>query len=183
MRRETSLAVSSAAAMSHAFAGVRSYSRLRLGEYEFDVKAGELCHAGRRTVLQSQPHKILVLLVEQPGEVVTRDEIQQRLWPGDVIVNFEVGINQAIRKLRQALDDCAASPRFIETVGRRGYRLKVPVAVSETPVIAEPSRAVVQLAAREVRTEEFAMLVGALLQLLRLTSRESTQMHRFTDLL
>jgi len=104
-------------------------SRVRLGEFEFDRKAGELRQGDSRIVLQSQPHKILLMLTDHPGEVVTRLEIQQRLWPDDVIVSYEVSINQAMSKLRHALDDSAVKPRFIETVGRRGYRLIAPVEV------------------------------------------------------
>jgi len=76
------------------------------------------------------------MLLEQPGEIVTRDEIQQRLWPDGIIVNFEVSINQAVSKLRHALNDSAAHPRFVETIGRRGYRLLVPVKPGEeTPIL------------------------------------------------
>ena len=98
-------------------------SHVRLGEHEFDCKAGELRSVRGKVVLQTQPHKILLMLLEQPGELVTREEIQQSLWPDGIIVNFEVSINQAMSKLRHALNDSAANPRFIETVGRRGYRL------------------------------------------------------------
>jgi DNA-binding winged helix-turn-helix (wHTH) protein len=98
-------------------------SRVRFGEFEFDCKAGELRRGEEKIVLQSQPHKILLMLVGRPGEFVTRDEIQQRLWTDDVIVNFDVSINQAMSKLRHALNDPANNPRYIETIGRRGYRL------------------------------------------------------------
>lgn len=111
-------------------------SHIRLGEHEFDWRAGELRSARGKVILQTQPHKILLMLLEQPGEIVTRREIQQRLWPDDVIVNFEVSINQAMSKLRHALHDSAAHPRFIETVGRRGYRLLVPVDPVEEPTAA-----------------------------------------------
>jgi DNA-binding winged helix-turn-helix (wHTH) protein len=111
-------------------------SHIRLGEHEFDCKAGELRSGRGKVVLQTQPHKILLMLLEQPGEIVTRDEIQQRLWPDGIIVNFEVSINQAVSKLRHALNDSAAHPRFVETIGRRGYRLLVPVKpVEETPIV------------------------------------------------
>ncbi|HKD83652.1 MAG TPA: winged helix-turn-helix domain-containing protein [Terriglobales bacterium] len=106
-------------------------SHIRLGEHEFDCRAGELRSGRGKVILQTQPHKILLMLLEQPGEIVTREEIQQRLWPDGIIVNFEVSINQAISKLRHALNDAAANPRFIETVGRRGYRLLVPVDPAE----------------------------------------------------
>ena len=106
-------------------------SRVRIGEFELDCKSGELRRGAKRTVLQNQPHKILLMLIERPGQFVTREEIQEQLWPPDVIVSFEVGINQAVRKLRKDLNDSAAKPRYIETVGRRGYRLLVPVESAE----------------------------------------------------
>jgi DNA-binding winged helix-turn-helix (wHTH) protein len=114
------------AAITRAHAGVMP-AHVRLGEFRLDVKAGELREGACKTVLQSQPLQILLMLLEHPGEVVSRREIQQRLWPEGVIVNFEVSISQAVRKLRSALHDSAAQPRYVETVGRRGYRLKVPV--------------------------------------------------------
>jgi cholera toxin transcriptional activator len=77
--------------------------RVRLGLYEIDPKAGKLRCGDGTSVLQSQPHKILLMLVERPGEIVTRDEIQRQLWPDGTIVNYEVSINQAISKLRHAL--------------------------------------------------------------------------------
>ena len=110
---------------------------LQLGEFEFDAKAGELYAGGQRTILQNQPFKILLMLVEHAGEVVSREEIRQMLWPDGVVVSFEIGISQAIRKLRRAFNDSAVEGRFIETVGRRGYRLKVPVIdIAETSVVA-----------------------------------------------
>jgi DNA-binding winged helix-turn-helix (wHTH) protein len=104
--------------------------RVCFGPFAFDAKAGELREGGRRTVLQGQPHKILVLLLDHPGEVVTRADIQRRLWPDGVFVGYEVCISQAVSKLRRALHDSASRPQYIETVGRRGYRLKVPVTVA-----------------------------------------------------
>ena len=102
-------------------------THVRMGPFTFDVRAGELRDGACNTVLQNQPLQVLLMLLEQPGEVVSRREIQQRLWPEGVIVNFEVSISQAVRKLRFALHDSATQPRYVETVGRRGYRLKVPV--------------------------------------------------------
>jgi len=106
-------------------------AHVRLGQFMFDVKAGELRDGPCKTVLQSQPLQVLLMLLEHPGEVVSRREIQQRLWPEGVIVNFEVSISQAVRKLRCALHDSASQPRYVETVGRRGYRLKVPLTAYE----------------------------------------------------
>jgi serine/threonine protein kinase/Tol biopolymer transport system component len=101
--------------------------RVRLGPFEVDLKAGELRNGVRRIRLQEQPFQILVMLVERPGEVVTLDEIKRKLWPNDTVVEFDHSIHTAIKKLRQALDDSASNPTYVETVARRGYRLMVPV--------------------------------------------------------
>ena len=98
--------------------------RVRFGVFELDLKAGELCLGDLKIVLQDQPFQILQLLVRRAGEVVTREEIEKKLWSEDVIVAFDLGINQAIRRLRRALRDSAESPQYIETVARRGYRLE-----------------------------------------------------------
>ncbi len=102
-------------------------ARVRIGAFELDVKAGELHKAGQKIRLQEQPFQILQMLVERAGEVVTREEIQTKLWPNDTVVEFDHGINTAIRKLRTALDDSAETPSYVETVARRGYRLIMPV--------------------------------------------------------
>jgi eukaryotic-like serine/threonine-protein kinase len=101
--------------------------RVQLGAFELDLKAGELHKAGRRVRLQEQPFQILRMLVERSGELVTTEEIQKKLWPNDTVVEFGHSIHTAMKKLRQALGDSAGSPRYIETVARRGYRLMVPV--------------------------------------------------------
>jgi serine/threonine protein kinase/dipeptidyl aminopeptidase/acylaminoacyl peptidase len=99
----------------------------RFGAFELNLKAGELCKGTRKILLQEQPFQILLMLLEQRGEVVTRDEIKKRLWPNDTVVEFDHSIHTAIKKLRQALGDSAENPKYIETVARRGYRLLVPV--------------------------------------------------------
>jgi DNA-binding winged helix-turn-helix (wHTH) protein len=109
---------------------IRASSRVRLGAYEFDLRAGELLRGEARVVLQEQPLQILRMLVEAHGEVVTREEIKQRLWPNDTVVEFDHSIHTAINKLRKAFDDPANAPAYIETVARRGYRLMVPVETS-----------------------------------------------------
>lgn len=101
---------------------------MRFGVYEVDLAAGELRRQGRRVSLQDQPFQILCALLEQPGELVTREQIRQRLWPADVHVDFERGLNKAVLKLREAIGDSAENPRFIETVPRKGYRFIAPVA-------------------------------------------------------
>jgi len=100
---------------------------VRLGPFRLDLKAGELHKEGRRVRLQEQPFRVLQMLVECPGEVVTREELQKRLWPNDTIVEFDHSINAAIKRLRDALGDTAEEPKYVETVARRGYRLVVSV--------------------------------------------------------
>jgi DNA-binding winged helix-turn-helix (wHTH) protein len=97
-------------------------SALRFGVFELDPKAGELRKNGMKVRLQGQPIDILVLLLQRPGEIVTREELQKDLWPADTFVDFEQGLNNAMVRLRAALDDDAESPHFIETLPRRGYR-------------------------------------------------------------
>lgn len=104
---------------------------LRFGLFEFDVIAGELYNEGRRVPLQEYPRQVLATLLERPGEIATREELRDRLWKTDTFVDFEHGLNTAIKKLRQALGDSAAAPRYIETLARRGYRLLAPVTVAE----------------------------------------------------
>jgi DNA-binding winged helix-turn-helix (wHTH) protein len=95
---------------------------LRFDVYALDLRAGEFYKSGRKIKLQEQPFQILAMLLEHPGEVVTREEMRQRLWPGDTFVDFEHSLNTAIKKIRRALNDEAGKPRFVETLRRRGYR-------------------------------------------------------------
>ncbi|MCI0354134.1 MAG: tetratricopeptide repeat protein, partial [Acidobacteria bacterium] len=99
----------------------------RFGVFEVNVRAGELLKQGVHIKLQDQPFGILVMLLERSGEVVTRDELRHRLWPQDVFVDFDQGLNKAINKLREALGDSADNPRFIQTLPKRGYRFIAPV--------------------------------------------------------
>ena len=101
--------------------------RLRLGDFEVDLRVGEVRSGDRRVRLQEKSLRVLQILLEHGDELVSRNEIQRKLWPNDTIVDFENGINTAIKKLRQALDDSPETPRYIETIPRRGYRLMVPV--------------------------------------------------------
>jgi eukaryotic-like serine/threonine-protein kinase len=107
--------------------------RARFGAFQLDVKAGELYRGERRVLLQEQPFRVLMMLVERAGDVAMREEIRKTLWPNDTIVEFDHGINRAIKKLREALGDSAENPKYIETVGRRGYRLLLPVDWESTP--------------------------------------------------
>jgi TolB-like protein/Tfp pilus assembly protein PilF len=100
---------------------------LRFGVFEIDVRAGELRRNGVRLKLQEQPFQVLCMLVERTGEVVTREELRNRLWPADTFVDFDHSVNAAIRRLRDALGDSAENPRFVETLARRGYRFIAPV--------------------------------------------------------
>ena len=104
---------------------------LRFGAYQVDRQTGELSDNGRKVKLQVQPFQVLVALLERPGEVVTREDLRQKLWPGDTFVDFDNSVNIAVRKLRQALNDDATQPRFIETLPKRGYRF---IAAVEPPV-------------------------------------------------
>ena len=101
---------------------------VRFEAFELDLRAGELRKDGATPVrLSEQPFRILTMLLEHPGEVVSREEIRKKLWPNDTIVEFEHSISAAMNRLRQALGDSADNPRYIETLARRGYRLMVPV--------------------------------------------------------
>ena len=100
---------------------------VRFGTFEVDRRTGELRRNGMKIKLQEQPLQVLLSLVERPGELVTRDELRARLWQDGTFVDFDHGLNTAVRRLRDALGDSADSPRFVETVARRGYRFLVPV--------------------------------------------------------
>jgi TolB-like protein/Tfp pilus assembly protein PilF len=99
-----------------------SRALVRFGGFELDSDSRELLKQGAKVRLQEQPFQILQVLLEQPGRVVTREELQRRMWPSDTFVDFDRGLYNAIKKLRESLDDSAESPRFIETLSRRGYR-------------------------------------------------------------
>lgn len=106
---------------------LRSTNTVRFEVFEVDLRAQELYKGGRKVKLQVQPFQVLAMLLEQPGEVVTRDEMQKRLWPADTFVDFDHSLNTAIKKLRQALGDDKKKPRFVETLPKRGYRFLVTV--------------------------------------------------------
>jgi len=99
-----------------------SHRRVRFGSFEMDEIAGELWKDGAKIRLQEQPFQILQILLERPGEVATREELRKRVWPSDTFVDFDHGINNAIKRLREALGDTAETPRYVETLPRRGYR-------------------------------------------------------------
>jgi DNA-binding winged helix-turn-helix (wHTH) protein len=132
---------------------------VRFSAYEVRLRAGELYRAGRKIRLQVQPFLVLAMLLEHPGEVVAREELQKRLWPADTFVDFDHSLNTAIKKLRQALSDDKKKPRFIETLPKRGYRFIGTVEPSEgvpsTPSSALPS----------VTTASASSLVGCVAKL------------------
>src|SRR6187401_2470038 len=94
----------------------------RFGTFEVDMRSRELWKGGIRIRLQDQPFEILAMMLERPGEVVTRESLRQRLWPAGTFVDFEHSLNAAVKRLRAALGDDADNPRFVETLHRRGYR-------------------------------------------------------------
>lgn len=116
--------------------------RYRFGIFEVDAATGELRRQGLRIRLKAQPFQLLLMLLQRPGELVTREEICRALWPQDTFVDFEHGVNSAINRLREALGDTANNPRFIETLPRRGYRFVAPVqrvGAQDEPQTAPPS--------------------------------------------
>lgn len=119
-------------------AGVPSHSKVCFGLFEANLETRELRKSGIRIRIQAQPFRILSILLERPGEVVTREEIQHRLWGNDTIVDFDHSLGTAINKIREALGDSAENPRFIETLARRGYRFIAPVSIPEQLTSAAP---------------------------------------------
>jgi TolB-like protein/DNA-binding winged helix-turn-helix (wHTH) protein/Flp pilus assembly protein TadD len=125
--------------------------RLHFGVFEVDLRAGELRKHGLRLRLQEQPFLVLAMLVEHPGEVVTREELQKKLWPADTFVDFDHGLNKAVNKIRDALGDSPESPRFVETVARRGYRFLAEVKTTDAAPVRSPELAPPPVPAAETR--------------------------------
>jgi TolB-like protein/DNA-binding winged helix-turn-helix (wHTH) protein/Tfp pilus assembly protein PilF len=111
---------------------------LRFGQFRFDLRTAEMYKDGKRIKLQEQPCQVLALLIERPGELVSREDLRKKLWPNDTFVDFDHGLNIAVNKLRDALGDSAEEPRFIETLPRRGYRFIAHVDVAETSRESQP---------------------------------------------
>ena len=112
--------------------------KYKFEEFEADLRAAELRKNGNRLKLQMQPFQVLVALLERPKEVVTREELRQRLWPQDTFVDFDHGLNTAMVKLRDVLGDSASKPKFIETIAKRGYRfLGTAEVISDQPAPRE----------------------------------------------
>jgi len=134
---------------------------IRFAVFELDLESAELRKHGIKIKLQQKPFQILALLLERPGEVVTREELQQRLWPSDVFVDFESGLNNAVKKLRAALGDSAETPRFVETVARHGYRFLVtPQSANGTPTASPTLPRPIETAHRGSRIWMAAALVA-----------------------
>jgi TolB-like protein/DNA-binding winged helix-turn-helix (wHTH) protein/Flp pilus assembly protein TadD len=115
------------------------YKRLRFGVFEMDLRTGELRKHGMQVRLQKQPFQVLTMLLEHAGEVVTREELQKNLWPADTFVDFDHGLNKTINKIRDTLGDSAESPRFLETVSRRGYRFLAEVRAVDAGWVPVPT--------------------------------------------
>ena len=112
---------------------VASTRIVRFGVFEVDLKACELRKHGFRIKLAEQPFQVLAFLLERPGEIVTREELRDRLWPGDTFVDFDHGLNNAVMRVREVLLDSSEHPRYVETVPRRGYRFVAPVEETSVP--------------------------------------------------
>src|SRR5215472_2932138 len=101
--------------------------QVSFGEFELDLQTAELRNNGHKFIMQEQPFEVLVVLLERPGQLVTREELTRRLWPSGTFVDFDLGLNKVVNRLRQTLSDSADHPRFIETLPRKGYRFIEPV--------------------------------------------------------
>lgn len=135
-----------------------SHRILRFGTFEVDQRSGELRKGGVRIKLHGQPFEILAMLLERPGQVVTREELRLRLWPADTFVNFDHGVNTGINKLREALGDSADNPRFVETLPRRGYRLLPEVEGADGARAVEAGLAIGVTSRRAVAVLPFKLL-------------------------
>jgi DNA-binding winged helix-turn-helix (wHTH) protein len=124
---------------------------LKFDAYALDLRAGELFKNGKKIKIQEQPVQILAMLLERPGEVVTREELRERLWSEDTFVDFEHSLNTAIKKLRLALNDDPEKPRFIETLRRRGYRFAAAVAESAEGMALRATAPVAKTAGKVAR--------------------------------
>jgi DNA-binding winged helix-turn-helix (wHTH) protein len=132
---------------------------LKFDAYALDLRAGELFKNGKKIKIQEQPVQILAMLLERPGEVVTREELRERLWSEDTFVDFEHSLNTAIKKLRLALNDDPEKPRYIETLRRRGYRFAA-VVVEGAEATAQTAPALVGKPAGKIAAKAATDLVG-----------------------
>src|SRR5215831_19593382 len=141
-----------------------STERVQFGVFELDLQGAELRKNGVKVKLQEQPLKVLQVLLENPGQIVSREDLRRRVWPANTFVEFDQGLYSAIARLRDALGDSSGSPRFIETVARRGYRFIAPVAINPSlPQTQPPEQAEQPLRRRhtlDVRRLIMSMLAG-----------------------
>jgi len=135
------------------FNTARSPGRLRFADFEVDPRSGEVWKHGIRVRLQAQPFQVLCVLIERRGEIVTRDELKQALWPADTFVDFDNGLNTAVKKIRDLLGDPAERPRYVETIPRRGYRF---IGTIEFPSPSQPAEPVAALNAQSVLPQKAA---------------------------
>src|SRR5229473_1814955 len=157
---------------------------VRFGSFELDFKASELRKQGAKVKLQEQPFQILQVLVQRPGEIVTREELQQKIWPSDTFVDFDHGLYNAIKRLREALGDSADTPRFVETLSRRGYRF-VGKIECDAPQMRSLAVLPLENLSRDPEQEYFAegmteALITALAKIgeLRVVSRTSAMLYK-----
>src|ERR1700731_1522792 len=134
---------------------LRPTSVVRFGTYEVSLRSGEVRKSGLRIRVQQQPMKLLEILLERPGEVVTREELRGRVWTNESFGDFDQALNIAIAKLRSALEDSAENPRFIETLPKRGYRFIADVSVvnADPPTKKQPEPATGNLSGAKRKTE------------------------------
>ncbi len=139
---------------------IRPAQRYRFGTFEADAATGELRRQGMRVKLNAQPFQVLLMFLERPGQLLTRDEISRELWPEGTFVDYEHGVNSAVNRIREALGDTAGSPRFVETLARRGYRFLAPV--EQTPAERTPLAPIVdRIAAGDIPTSPLNALAAS----------------------
>jgi DNA-binding winged helix-turn-helix (wHTH) protein len=148
---------------------------IRFGVFEIDLQAGELRKQGLKIKLQDQPFQVLAMLLERSGQPVTREELQKKLWSADTFVDFDRSLNKAINRLREALEDSAENPRFIETVPKRGYRFIAPVVQAANFEPRPPDRQSAQATIREKLAWGLALLLAVCLMLAVVHFRGGTQ--------
>jgi len=138
--------------------GTGSAKRYRFGVFEADPATGELRRQGIRVKLNAQPFQVLLMLLDRPGEVLTREEISRALWSDGTFVDYDHGVNSAVNRIREALGDAAGTPRYVETLARRGYRFVAPV----EKILPEPETKPTQIASDAARGESSGSRSGIL---------------------
>src|SRR6476661_8502933 len=136
--------------------------KAKFGEFEFDAVRGELRRRGQPVRLQAQPARVLAILVEHAGQVVTRDALREAIWGGDTFVDFDKGLNFAIAQIRTALGDSADAPSFVRTLPKRGYQFIAPIEVADAANRIHPESAAVDAGAAKQRVESAVDVRSAL---------------------